>query len=224
MSLTSNLQSNQILTQSPNVWVQGDSNKSMGLIVTDIKNIAAAVDSIDNGGAISATTLAVSGTSTLTGAVTQKASLMLGSVVAPTYSSPYQLTLAQSGSTVIFDTAAGNAFTLPAAGTSSIGSWFDFIVLTTCTTNAHDVVCAGTDKLLGALSMGISATTPGANPGPKFFLADGTSNVKISMAAASSNVAGGVKGTQLKLTCVSATQWQVSGIVIGTGTIVTPVV
>lgn len=166
--------------------------------------------------------LAVTGTTTLTGAVTQKANYILGSVAAPTYATPYALTSALSGSTVIFDVAAGSSFTLPAAGASVIGSYFDFIVKTTCTTNGHDIVCAGTNKMIGAVSMGVSATTPGANPGPKFFLGDGSATTKVAMAAASSNVAGGILGTQLRATCVSATQWQVTGIVIGAGTIVTP--
>lgn len=129
------------------------------------------------------------------------------------------LTAAQSGSAVLFDRAAGIVYTLPAP---AVGLSFRFITTVTITGGAAEVdTDAGTTFLLGAVSMGSSNQTPSATLGPKFFLADGAATVKIS---SNGTTTGGVKGSEYTMVCVSATVWQVSGIVIGSAgaTVATP--
>lgn len=129
------------------------------------------------------------------------------------------LTAAQSGSNVLFDRAAGIVYTLPAP---VVGLNFTFITTVTITGGAAEVdTDAATTFLLGGISMGSSNQTPSATLGPKFFLADGTAIVKIS---SNGTTTGGVKGSQYTMTCVSATVWNVTGIVLGSSgaTVATP--
>lgn len=129
------------------------------------------------------------------------------------------LTAAQSNSTVLFDRAAGIVYTLPAP---AVGLTYNFVTTVTITSGAAEVdTDAGTTFMLGAVSMGSSNQTPSGTLGPKFFLADGSSNVKIS---SNGTTTGGVKGSQFTITCVSSTVWNVSGIVIGSAgaTVATP--
>lgn len=121
------------------------------------------------------------------------------------------LTAAQSGSVVLFDRAAGIVFTLPAP---TIGLWYEFIVTTTITSNNAEVdTDAGTTFLMGGVDLiiGASATTLGC-------AGNGTSHVKIQM---NGTTKGGILGSQLWFTCVSATQWNVSGTAVGSGTLAT---
>lgn len=123
----------------------------------------------------------------------------------------------QSGSTILFDRAAGIVFTLPAPVP---GMYFDFLTTTAVTSNADTVQTnASTVFMGGTVSMGIEATTPGANPGPKLFSGNGTTHVKIS---SNGSTTGGLKGQEFRVTCVNSNLWMVSGIVLGSGTIATP--
>jgi hypothetical protein len=127
------------------------------------------------------------------------------------------LTASQSTTLCVFSTAAGQLYTLPAP---VVGLSFDFFVQTTATSLSHKVITnAGTVFLVGAISYGILDTTPGANPGPKFTAADGSTIVSIAM---NGSTTGGVAGTYFTCTCISATQWLISGLVIASGTISTP--
>lgn len=129
------------------------------------------------------------------------------------------LTAAESNSTILFDRAAGIVYTLPAP---QVGLTYTFVTTVTITSGAAEVdTDAGTTFLLGAVSMGSSNQTPSGTLGPKFFLADGTANVKIS---SNGTTTGGVKGSQYTITCVSPTVWNVSGIVVASSgsTIATP--
>lgn len=127
------------------------------------------------------------------------------------------LTAAQSGSVCLFDRAAGIVYTLPAP---AVGLYFDFITTVTITSGAAEVITdAGTTFMGGTVSMALEATTPGANPGPKFFTGNGTSHVKIS---SNGTTTGGILGSQYRVTCVGATNWVASGLVLASGTIATP--
>jgi len=131
----------------------------------------------------------------------------------------YTLKADQSGATVVFDRAAGIVFTLPAP---IVGLYYDFVITTTITGGAAEVITnTGTVFMQGTVSMALEATTPGANPGPKFFSGNGTAHVKISQ---NGSTTGGIKGTAFRLTCTGATDnaWTASGIVLGSGTIATP--
>lgn len=129
------------------------------------------------------------------------------------------LTAIQSGATFLFDRAAGIVVTLPIP---IIGIWYEFITTVTISSNAQKIITdAGTTFLGGTILAGLEATTPAANPGPKLFSADGSSNTYIS---SNGTTTGGVKGSKFKIICVTATLWEITGISLCTGTIATPFV
>ena len=150
--------------------------------------------------------LSVTGTSTLSGAATQNPNVISGQGATAT------LTAAQSGSLCLFDRAAGIIYTLPAP---AVGLYFDFLVTTTITSNNAEVdTDAGTTFLLGAPNIVVdnSATS-------KAFQGNGTSHVKIQL---NGTTKGGILGSFFRVQCVSATKWNVTGNIMGSGTLVTP--
>lgn len=121
------------------------------------------------------------------------------------------LTAAQSGALCLFDRAAGIVYTLPAP---VVGLWFDFITTVSVTSNNATVITdAGTTFVLG---QAINAVAAGTNT---IFYANGTSHVKLQ---SNGTTSGGLVGSQYRFTCISATVWNVSGIINGSGTIITP--
>lgn len=54
------------------------------------------------------------------------------------------------GATLLWDTAAGTAFTLPAA--TGTGMRLRFVVSVTATSNSHTLACVGTDEFGGSLT------------------------------------------------------------------------
>lgn len=118
----------------------------------------------------------------------------------------------ESGSLVLMDRAAGIVFTLP---TAKPGAFFDFGVTVTATTNAYKVITgAGTEFLIGGYE---SVDTDSANA-QAFFVGNGSSHIAVNMTAAASNALGGIQGTKLRFTCLSATRWMVEGMVMCGGT------
>jgi hypothetical protein len=127
------------------------------------------------------------------------------------------LTAAQSGSDVLFDRAAGIVFTLPAP---QVGLKFRFLTSVAVTSNAYKIITdAGTTLLIGNVLANTSAATPSAADGPKTFAANGSTHIALSM---SGSTTGGLIGSILEFTCVSATQWYVNGVLLASGTIATP--
>jgi hypothetical protein len=62
--------------------------------------------------------------------------------------------------------------------------------------------------------------TPSATLGPKQFAGDGSSHIKVTM---NGTTLGGGIGTWLRFRCISATLWNVTGVVNSpSGTIATP--
>lgn len=119
----------------------------------------------------------------------------------------------ESGSVVLFDRAAGIVYTLPAA---QPGTYFDFHVTTTITSNAAKVITAvGTELLIGGLT---SVDTDTSNA-VAFFSGNGSTHVAVSM---NGTTTGAVAGTKFRLTCLSSTRWMVEGQTFGTGTVATP--
>lgn len=118
----------------------------------------------------------------------------------------------ESGSLCIFDRAAGVVFTLPPP---VVGMTFEFEVQTSVTSNAHKIITdAATTFIVGAVFMCTIATASGAG-----FSADGTT---IRALSAAGTTTGGLIGERYTVTCISATQWAIHGVCIGSGTIVTP--
>ncbi len=121
------------------------------------------------------------------------------------------LTAAQSGSTVLFDRAAGIVFTLPAP---TVGLWYQFIVSTTITSGAAKIITnTGTVFLAGSIVGSVDNT---AN---KSWVGDGSTHRAVSM---NGSTTGGIVGTMLMCECVSSTLWAISGQSVCSSTPVTP--
>lgn len=119
----------------------------------------------------------------------------------------------ESGSVCLFDRAAGIVFTLPT--NPGAGTYFDFVVTTSVTSNAAKVITgAGTELLIGAY-MNVDTDTSNAVAA---FDGNGSSHVAVSM---NGTTTGGLQGTKLRFTCLSSTRWAVEGVVRGSGTVAT---
>lgn len=165
-------------------------------------------------------TLAVTGVATFTAAPVftaaptgQKTTNVLAS------SGNTTITAATSGSTRLFDSAAGITYTLPAP---VVGLQYDFLWTVAQSSSNHIIVTdAGTTFLNGGVIMFSGENvTPSATLGPKAFAANGTTHIKYTSNATTT---GSGVGTWLRFTCVSATQWLVQGVVNSpSGSIATP--
>lgn len=118
----------------------------------------------------------------------------------------------ESGSTFLFDRAAGIVYTLP---TATPGAFFDFVVTTTVTTNAHKVItAAGTELLIG----GYTSVDTDTSNAVAFHSGNGSTHVAVNMTPAGTNALGGMVGTRLRFTCLSSTRWEVEGVNMAAGT------
>lgn len=124
------------------------------------------------------------------------------------------LTEAQSGSLVLLSRAAGSVVTLP---TPAAGTYYDFVVATTVTSNAYTVATAiDTTQFIGGQVFGIDTDSSNALVA---YSANGTTHVEITMNGTST---GGRIGTSFRLKATSATIWQIDGVVNGSGAVSTP--
>ena len=118
----------------------------------------------------------------------------------------------ESGSTFLFDRAAGIVYTLPLAVPGLV---YDFVITTTITSNAAKVITgAGTELLIGGY-MNVDTDTSNAVAA---FTGNGSTHVAVSM---NGTTTGGILGTKLRFTCLSTTRWMVEGIVQGSGVVAT---
>lgn len=122
------------------------------------------------------------------------------------------LTAKESGALCCFDSAAGVVYTLP---TPSIGMFFEFMTITTITSNAAKILTnLATEFLLGDLQMIlVGAATTLAVAG------NGTTHRAVS---SNGSTTGGVIGDRYRVTAISSTQWVIDGVVSGTGALATP--
>jgi hypothetical protein len=121
------------------------------------------------------------------------------------------LLASESGGTFSWDAATGVAYTLPAP---VVGMEFDFYCTVAVTSNAHAVITdAGTTFLSGAINQIIdtSAVSEGQ--------VGAATDVTISM---NGTTTGGLIGTWIKVRCVTSTLWVAQGLVVSSGTLVTP--
>lgn len=123
------------------------------------------------------------------------------------------LTAGESGTTQIFDRAAGIVFTLPVP---MPGMVFDFFVRTSITSNAAKVITNSASVFLQGSLINIDTDTSNAVAA---WTADGTTIRSIS---ANGTTTGGLLGTWFRFTAVSSTIWLVTGIDQGSGTVATP--
>ena len=123
------------------------------------------------------------------------------------------LSVDESGSTVVFDRAAGIVYTLPLA---KVGTYFDFVITTTITTGSAKVITgAATEFLIGSLTS-VDTDTGNVLVG---FTGNGSTHVAVTQ---NGTTTGGVLGTKIRFTCVSSTRWIVEGNLLGSGVVVTP--
>jgi len=118
----------------------------------------------------------------------------------------------QSGSLIGLAKADGITVTLPAASATNIGLRYKFIVAVSCTSVGYVINTTGTDVFLGAIMGTIAA---GTNLG----LFASTANKTITLDATTKC---GLIGGWVEVTCVSGTQWSVTGVTLGTGTVISP--
>ena len=123
------------------------------------------------------------------------------------------LNATESGSTCLFDRAAGIVYTLPVAPT--VGTHFDFIITTTITSNSAKVITgAGTELLIGGY---VNVDTDTSNA-VAAFTGNGSTHIAVTM---NGTTTGGILGTKLRFTCLSSTRWMVEGFVQGNGVVAT---
>lgn len=120
----------------------------------------------------------------------------------------------ESGSLCLFDRAAGVVYTLP---TPVEGMYFDFMATVSVTSNAYKTITATTASEFIVGGIGILSLTV-AEAGD-FFVANGSTHVAISEDGATK---GGLVGGTYRLTAISTTQWAITGISVGAGTLADP--
>lgn len=126
-----------------------------------------------------------------------------------------QLLVDESGSLSQFDLATGVVYTLPAITAATIGMEYEFATTVSVTSNAHKVITAdATTFLLGEV---LAFTTATASPAG--FAANGTT---IRALSSNGTTTGGLIGDRYKVTAISLTQWLITGVTVGSGTLVTP--
>ena len=115
------------------------------------------------------------------------------------------ISAATSGATYTF-AAAAITVTLPAASATNIGLTYEFVTTTIAT--AQVINTTGTDVFLGSIfsHLAVINATNDTQSGSS------TANKTITM---NGTTTGGLPGSVIKITCVSATQWLVTGRVIG---------
>jgi hypothetical protein len=96
---------------------------------------------------------------------------------------------------------------------NNMGVSFTFLVQTAATT--WKVITAASQYLLGSALVIDTDTTDTVNG----FAANGTSIRSVNL---NGTTTGGIAGSYVTFTALTATQWLVSGVVIGSGTIATP--
>ena len=132
------------------------------------------------------------------------------------------LTVAAHAGKVLITNDADGKFTLPSIvvtapdadddpnQTNNLGATFTFIVVTAATD--MDILTDGTDKFVGGLYTGVSDATG------KTFIS-GSSNDVITM---NGSTKGGLAGSIVKVTAMASAKYAVEGLILGSGTIVTP--
>lgn len=126
-----------------------------------------------------------------------------------------QLITDESGALCLMDRAAGVVYTLPTLTAALIGAQYEFLVTVSVTSNAHKIITADASTfLVGEVLMYSTATAS-----PAGFAADGTT---IRALSANGSTTGGLIGERYIVTAISATQWAITGVSVGSGTLATP--
>lgn len=124
----------------------------------------------------------------------------------------------ESGSVIALDRAAGITVTLPSVAAGAVpGTFFDFMVSVTTTTNGYKVITgAGTELLVGSI---LNCDTDTSDAVAIWKSLVGTSNISVNL---DGSTKGGIKGDKFRVTNLNATTWVVEGVTNGTGAVATP--
>lgn len=120
----------------------------------------------------------------------------------------------QSGSTVLFDRAAGIVYTLPIA---KPGIWYEFVTTKSITTNFAKVIAdisTNSPVMIGNMTQ---VTDTGASP--VTFVANGTTHIAVS---SNGTTTGAQAGSRFIVRALSTGTWFVTGLQVGTGSFATP--
>jgi len=132
------------------------------------------------------------------------------------------ITVASHAGRALLTNDADGVFTLPSIVVTeptdktdpnqlcNLGAQFTFIVVTAATD--MDIVTDGTDKFVGGLYTGVDDATG------KTFIS-GSSNDVITQ---NGSTKGGLAGSIITVTAIASAQYAVQGIILGSGTLVTP--
>jgi len=121
-----------------------------------------------------------------------------------------------SGTTYALSKADGQTITLPALSATNIGITYKLVIKTSCTSVGYVINTTGTDVFIGGLWQTIANPGAGVND---FEFSTSTANKTITLDATTKC---GLIGGWVELTAISATQWHVSGVVLGSGTVASP--
>ena len=132
------------------------------------------------------------------------------------------LTVADHAGKVLLTNDADGKFTLPSivattptdstdpSQLNNIGASFTFVVVTAATD--MDILTDGTDKFVGGTYTGVTDAR-----GKSFI--SGSSNDVITM---NGSTKGGLAGSIVRVTAIASAKYAVEGIILGSGTLVTP--
>jgi hypothetical protein len=127
------------------------------------------------------------------------------------------LTVHDSGKLIRLAVASGATVTLPAFANCGEGTFFDFVVETTVTSNSYKIITgAGTELLVGSI---INCDTDSSDAVAIWKALVGSSYISVNL---DGSTKGGIKGDYFRLTCVNATTWHVTGVTNGTSAVATP--
>lgn len=126
--------------------------------------------------------------------------------------SPVTLTAAQCGQAFSMDAATGIVYIMPSTFPTA-GCTYDFIVDTTVTSNAHEIESGNAAHFLKGTIVEVTATATA-----RADTCDGTSHIAYKMLGTTT---GGLIGTHIRVTVVSATVARLDGLAFGSGTLAT---
>ena len=133
------------------------------------------------------------------------------------------LTVAAHAGKILLTNDADGVFTLPSIDVTTptdatdpnqlnnLGATFTFVVVTAATD--MDIVTDGTDKFLGMVYTGITTAATG-----KTWVSAAANDVITQ----NGTTKGGVAGSYIRVTAIASAQYFVEGMLLGSGTIVTP--
>lgn len=110
----------------------------------------------------------------------------------------------------------GLTVTLPALSATNIGLRYKFAIITSCTSVGYIFNTTGTNVFIGGVYGTIAG---GSDAAADSELSVSSVNKTITLGATTTC---GLAGGWIEVVAISATQWSVSGIVLGSGTIATP--